>query len=65
MYVDEKTTRIGAVGLGDFIFYSLSDPSLAEGKRSAYLARARNIRGKWSDDKYSPNAMAIAVLWAG
>lgn len=32
-------------------------------RRQAYLRRARNIKGKWSMDKYSPNNLAINILW--
>ena len=32
-------------------------------RREAYLNRAFNIRGKWMDNKYSPNNLAIALLW--
>ena len=33
-------------------------------RREAYLNRAYNIRGKWMDNKYSPNNLAINLLWA-
>ena len=32
-------------------------------KRDAYINRASNIRGNWSSNKYSPNNMALAILW--
>jgi hypothetical protein len=32
-------------------------------RRESYLRRATNIRGKWSDDKYSANNLAIWTLW--
>ena len=32
-------------------------------RREAYLKRARKIKGKWSVDKYSPNNLAINILW--
>lgn len=34
-----------------------------ETRRRAYLARAMNINGNWAKDKYSPNNLAINVLW--
>ena len=33
-------------------------------RREAYLNRAYNIRGKWLDNKYSPNNLAINLLWS-
>lgn len=32
-------------------------------RRNNYLLRAKNIQGKWKDDKYSPNNLAIHILW--
>jgi len=32
-------------------------------RREAYLNRANNIRGNWYQDKYSPNNLAIHLLW--
>jgi hypothetical protein len=32
-------------------------------RRASYLARANGIRGEWKDDKYSPNNLAIHLLW--
>jgi hypothetical protein len=58
-----KLIRFGAVGLGDHVLYSLAhDPSASE-HRARYLARATKIKGNWKADKYSPNSLAIGVLW--
>lgn len=35
-----------------------------ENRRKRYLARAKAIKGKWKDDKYSANQLAINLLWA-
>ena len=32
-------------------------------RRESYLRRATNIRGKWKDDPYSSNNLAIWTLW--
>lgn len=32
-------------------------------RRKSYLARALGIRGKWRDNPYSPNYLAILLLW--
>jgi hypothetical protein len=60
---DGKIVRFGAVSLGDYILYGLSGDPTAEAHRKAYLARATKIRGDWAKDSYSPNSLAIAVLW--
>jgi hypothetical protein len=36
-----------------------------EKKRKLYLARATKIKGNWKKDKYSPNNLAINLLWNG
>ncbi|AIW01869.1 MAG: hypothetical protein YSLV5_ORF11 [Yellowstone Lake virophage 5] len=61
--VEGKIIRFGAVGLGDFVLYSLSHSPTAEKSRKSYLARATKIPGDWKKDAYSPNSLAIAVLW--
>ena len=32
-------------------------------RRQLYLKRASNIKGKWKDNKYSSNNLAINLLW--
>tara|TARA_R100000951_G_scaffold52076_1_gene43832 strand:- start:3226 stop:3546 length:321 start_codon:yes stop_codon:yes gene_type:complete len=32
-------------------------------RRKSYLSRATNIRGDWWKNKYSPNCLAINILW--
>lgn len=34
-----------------------------EARRQRYLQRARGIEGRWRDDKYSANNLAINLLW--
>jgi hypothetical protein len=34
-----------------------------EDRRKRYLARAKGIKGEWRNDKYSPNNLAIHLLW--
>jgi len=66
-----KEVGFGAAGMGDYIIYSLlekqgkAEPGTAEKHRKAYLARATKIKGNWKADKYSPNSLAIRILWAG
>lgn len=37
----------------------------AQKHRSAYLSRATKIKGDWAKDMYSPNSLAINILWDG
>jgi len=34
-----------------------------EERRQQYLSRATNIKGNWKKNKYSPNNLAINILW--
>lgn len=63
-----RVVRFGRSGYGDFIIYSAlersgREPGLAGAKRYAYLTRARRIKGDWKDDPYSPNRLAMRILW--
>jgi hypothetical protein len=58
-----RLVRFGAVGLGDYILYTLSKDPKAGAYRERYLARAKKIKGDWAKDHYSPNSLAIGVLW--
>lgn len=52
-----KYINFGAMGYGDFTFHKDKD------KQKRYLARATKIKGNWKDNKYSPNNLAINILW--
>lgn len=60
---DGRTVHFGAAGMGDFIHYTLAKDPAAEEHRRRYRARATKIRGNWKADPYSPNSLALAVLW--
>ena len=66
---DGKHHEAGKTGYGDFHIYKLLEkkgaapPGTAEQHRKAYLARATKIKGDWKKDKYSPNSLAVYVLW--
>ena len=49
--------HFGAMGYEDFTKH------MDENRRQAYLARSKNIKGNWKSDKYSPNNLAIHILW--
>lgn len=65
MITDEggKKHYFGATSYGDHHIWSAIDKETGEKKRAAYLARATKIKGNWKDDKYSPNNLAIKILW--
>jgi len=61
-----RGVKFGRKGYGDFIKYSLDEGvDEAQKHRSAYLSRATKIRGDWAKDMYSPNSLAINILWGG
>lgn len=72
-YYDKNTnhrTYFGSSINKDFIIYKHLEKSgivpkgTAKNKRRLYLARATKIKGKsWKNDKFSPNNLAIHVLW--
>lgn len=71
MVVDEEGKKhyAGRVGYGDFHIWSVLESKkdvptgYASQKQKDYLARATKIKGDWKKDKYSPNSLAIALLW--
>ncbi len=60
---DGKIIRFGSVGMGDYIAYRLSGDTTADKHREMYRARATKIKGKWKKDPFSPNSLAIGILW--
>lgn len=61
-----RGVKFGRKGYGDFIKYSLDEGvDEAQKHRKSYLARATKIRGDWKKDMYSPNSLAINILWDG
>lgn len=58
-----QVVPFGKIGYNDYIIYTLTNNEDADKHRDAYRARATNIKGKWKDNKYSPNNLAINILW--
>jgi len=54
---DGKWIHFGQMGYEDF------NKHRSLKKRNNYLLRAKNISGDWKKDKYSPNNLAINILW--
>jgi len=66
---DGKLIPFGRVGYGDFIIWSHLEKvkktphGSAEQKRMNYRLRAEKIRGDWQKNPFSPNNLAIRILW--
>ena len=60
-----RGVKFGSINNNDYIIYKQHFKSVAEKKRNQYLARACRIKGDWAKDKYSPNSLAINILWDG
>lgn len=58
-----KVVPFGKVDYNDFLIYTLTNNKFADKYRNAYRARATKIKGDWESDKYSPNNLAINILW--
>jgi hypothetical protein len=55
--------HFGRLGYGDFIWYSMNDKVLANKKRAVFRKSHSAISDKYNLDKYSPNELAINILW--
>lgn len=60
-----RGVKFGSINNNDYIIYKQHFPSIADKKRRQYLARACKIKGDWAKDRYSPNSLAINILWNG
>ena len=60
-YLNPETESYVNFGNSDYDSY---DKHLDKDRRERYLKRASNINGKWSKDKYSPNNLAMKLLWS-
>jgi hypothetical protein len=66
---DGGITRAGRVGYGDFILWTYLEahkkaaPGTAKQKRDTFQASHSKIKGDWKADKYSPNNIALKLLW--
>lgn len=62
---DGKKVYFGQTGFLDFILHKIVNPEIADTRRKVFLARSRNIKGDWKKNKFSPNNLAIKILWSG
>lgn len=60
-----RGVKFGSINNNDYIIYKQHFPQIADKKRKQYLARATKIKGDWAKNKYSPNSLAINILWDG
>jgi len=54
---DGKIVHFGQMGYEDFTKHKNKT------RRKNYLTRARRIKGDWKKNRYSPNNLAIHLLW--
>jgi hypothetical protein len=59
----EGIRHFGRLGYGDFIIYSKTNPELARQKRRVFRASHGKISEIHKLGKYSPNELAINILW--
>lgn len=52
-----KMVHFGQMGYEDFTKHKDTK------RQQAYLNRTSNIKGKWRNDKYSPNNLSRNILW--
>ena len=55
--------HFGRRGYGDFLYYSRYVPEIAAKKRLRFRASHKAISQIHNLDKYSPNELAINILW--
>ena len=54
---ENKIVHFGAMTYEDYTKHK------SDIRRRNYRRRAENIKGDWKQDKYSPNNLAINLLW--
>lgn len=66
---DGKIVKFGAVGYGDHILWSDAEArdevpkGYADQKRRTFQKSHRAIKGDWKKNPFSPNSLALSVLW--
>jgi hypothetical protein len=60
---DGHIVKFGRVGYGDYILWSNEDEDYAEQKKRTFHASHEAIKGNWKKDPFSPNSLALAILW--
>ena len=66
---DGRTVKFGRVGYGDHLIWTHLEErgeapeGVAEMKRRVFRKSHSAIRGRWRSDRFSPNNLALAILW--
>ena len=66
---DGKSHRFGRVGYGDHLIWSFRErkgevpKGTAASKRSRFVKSHSAMKGDWRTNPYSPNNLAIRILW--
>lgn len=64
-----KTVSFGRVGYGDFLLWTHLEKrgeapkGVAKTKRRVFHASHKALPGRWKADRFSPNNLALALLW--
>lgn len=64
-----RTVKFGREGYGDHILYLMLEDEgkvpkgTASTKRRVFRKSHEAIKGKWREDKFSPNMLALSLLW--
>jgi len=64
-----KTVRFGLLGYGDFIHWTYLEregqvpKGYSKMKRQVFHASHEAMRGNWKSNPFSPNRLALAILW--
>jgi hypothetical protein len=57
--------HFGRKGYGDYLYYRKFAPRIADQKRKVFRASHGQISRIYKLDKYSPNELALRILWPG
>ena len=55
--IHKKWSNFGQLGYEDYTKHK------NKSRRKNYLARSTKMKGKWKNNKYSPNNLSIHILW--
>jgi hypothetical protein len=55
--------HFGLLGYGDYIYYSKFKPEIADKKRNTFRVSHKAMSKIYGLGKYSPNELAINILW--
>ena len=62
---DGKESLFGRAGYGDFIIWSkVKGAEFANKKRDTFIKSHSKIKGDWRANNYSPNNLALRILWS-